>query len=119
MHFSGVLQPRFKGSPGSVPDGQLPLDEKRRFADEVSNGLRSDIWVCVDHANGCQPRFVVPPEKRLGRITGAYIDHAENLVVTGTVDSSRPEAAGIMLSILKNKVPWGLSACAPSLSFND
>ena len=82
-HFPGVDEPGYAGT-------YHTRQEKRVVADEVAEEKRH-IYNCIDHADLSDPCATVPPEKRIGKLTDAWVDDKGNLWGLSRLYKDRPE----------------------------
>jgi len=69
---------------------------------------RRHLATCIDHAGVTHPKQLVPEEKRVGRVTDAWVDDEDNLMAISTIEEHRPEA-DLMEESLRQGKRWGVS----------
>lgn len=116
--FLGSMQPawgpeRDPNYRGSVLTRQQKLKMARCYT------FAYPVPLCIDHADGATPDFVIPPEKVIGFATGILIDRDDNALMTGYIDKDRPEAKKLIADMQLYKKKWGLSAYTRFLYENE
>lgn len=107
--FLGSMQPPWpKAREPSYRGTVLTRGEKLAFINAYT--FAHPIPLCIDHAGGNSPHFEVPPDRVIGFVTGALVDHEDNCLITGYVDQKRPEMRQIIADMMVHRKKWGLSA---------
>ena len=117
------LVPR-AGVAGEVPSADtlyMAREDSRAWSDRVAARTHDYLPVCLDHAGGehnTTARFVVPPEKRIGRVVDAMVRGNGNLLTTIDFHYDQPAGHDVFADIMAQK-PWGVSLCVNADGYAD
>lgn len=125
MFVVGTAQPYYPQASGPS-DGTyfLTLEERRRFADDLTERRLDEIPVVLEHAGaerafgdaadigrpGGRP-FRVPNEKRIGRASEAVVDRHGHLIIASELFYNTPELKEVVEGINTRGEVWGYSLC--------
>lgn len=107
--FVGIAQPwtEFKERKPGYTGSLLRPAEKMMLANYIAYRWQS-MPLTIDHAGLSRFGDQVPPEKRIGWATDAFVDDVHGIIVVGYLTVAHPEAARVVADLRAGR-RWGLS----------